>query len=184
MVKKKPRKVKPAWILDKKNKEPPSGWNLRSPLFDRADLWTPISWFQTDEDPREKSWADCPSDQRVTWFSNPEMMSSSLNLINLNVQKNNRIRKSVNTNTTFVANNNVGEIESLFIRLHYQRLSSGKMKLTRIGRFSQREQLPENDAVGPHVRLCGEDAVYDRFEGHPLDRQRTLNQSRLVNLAK
>ena len=46
--------------------------------------------------------------------------------------------------------------------------------LTRIGRLAQREQLPQDDTEGPDVRLSRKDAVYDRFDGHPLNRQRAL----------
>ena len=43
---------------------------------------------------------------------------------------------------------------------------------------TQREDLPEQDAVGPHVALVGVDVVKDALWGHPLDGQPGLRAHR------
>ena len=47
--------------------------------------------------------------------------------------------------------------------------------LTWIWRLAQREQLPQDDAERPHVRLRRENAVRYRLDSHPFDGQRTLS---------
>ena len=46
---------------------------------------------------------------------------------------------------------------------------------TWIRSFAQWKEFPHDNSERPDVRLGGEDAIADRFNGHPLDRQRALN---------
>ena len=44
------------------------------------------------------------------------------------------------------------------------------------GNVTQREDFPEQDAVGPHITLESVDTVEDTLRRHPLDRQASLQK--------
>lgn len=45
---------------------------------------------------------------------------------------------------------------------------------------TQREDFPEQDAVGPHIALEGVDAVENALRRHPLDRQASLERRNII----
>jgi hypothetical protein len=43
--------------------------------------------------------------------------------------------------------------------------------ITRIWNFTQGEKFPQDDPVGPDIRLARKNAIRQRLDGHPLDWQ-------------
>ncbi len=46
---------------------------------------------------------------------------------------------------------------------------------TWIRNFAESKHFPQKNPVGPDVRLCREDAIRQRLDGHPFDWHRSLN---------
>jgi hypothetical protein len=54
---------------------------------------------------------------------------------------------------------------------HYQ-----AYHITWIRNFAERKEFPQEDPVGPDIRLTGKGLIRQGFNGHPFDWQRSLNE--------
>lgn len=50
--------------------------------------------------------------------------------------------------------------------------------------LTQWEDLPQQDAIGPHITLSGEHLVEDGLRGHPLEREASLLANQITGLEK